>query len=48
MAGRAMNWLKHQGATEIYVNVVPQNVGSLRFWRAMGFGVQRLAMACEE
>jgi ribosomal protein S18 acetylase RimI-like enzyme len=44
MAGKAIGWLGHHGAMEIYVNVIPKNVGSLRFWRAMGFEVQRLAM----
>jgi ribosomal protein S18 acetylase RimI-like enzyme len=43
-ATKAIAWLGRQGAMEIYVNVIPKNVGSLKFWRAMGFEVQRLAM----
>jgi ribosomal protein S18 acetylase RimI-like enzyme len=43
-AEAAIAWLREQGAMEIYVNVIPKNNGSLRFWRAMGFDVQRLAM----
>lgn len=44
LAEAAIGWLSQQGAAEIFVNVIPKNSGSLKFWRAMGFEVQRLAM----
>lgn len=44
MADAAIERLVDQGAQEIYVNVIPGNGASVKFWRAMGFEVQRLAM----
>lgn len=44
LAEAAIRWLANLGAAEIFVNVIPKNLGSLKFWRAMGFDVQRLAM----
>jgi len=40
----AIAWLTEKGAHEIYVNVIPRNATSVRFWDKMGFVVQRLAM----
>ena len=47
LVNRAMAWLKHFGAMELHVNVVPKNVVSLKFWRAMEFQVHRVAMVKE-
>jgi GNAT superfamily N-acetyltransferase len=47
LVDRAMAWLKHFGAMELHVNVVPKNVASLKFWRAMEFQVHRVAMVKE-
>ncbi|HPQ69257.1 MAG TPA: GNAT family N-acetyltransferase [bacterium] len=41
---RAAAWLTHFGATEVHVNVVPKNIDSLKFWRALGYEVHRVAM----
>jgi ribosomal protein S18 acetylase RimI-like enzyme len=43
-AEAAMSWLGRHGADEVHINVIPKNVGSLKFWRRMGFDVQRLSM----
>jgi GNAT superfamily N-acetyltransferase len=47
LVNRSVAWLKHFGALELHVNVVPKNVASLKFWRAMEFQVHRLAMVKE-
>jgi len=44
MAARSASLLSHLGAVELHVNVIPKNTDSLKFWRALDYQVQRVAM----
>jgi len=48
LSNRAMAVLHKMGAIEIHVNVIPKNIVSLKFWRALGFEVQRLGMTKQQ